>query len=85
MLVGIITIASTLVALMLLAILVVIVRWIRVAWKGNRGGWELHVEDDERRWGHIWVRKEDAWLRRAWRQIRWGKKEELEEERPLIE
>jgi hypothetical protein len=59
-LVSLITVFSTIAALILLYLLVKAVKWLRVAWRGRGAGWELHVEDDGKRWGHIWIRKTEG-------------------------
>jgi hypothetical protein len=92
-LVSIITVLSTIAALVLFYLLIKLIAWARLAAKGRKGGWELHVEDDgpgqERRWGQVWVRKSENILSTMWRAVT-GKKtveetDRIDEERtPLL-
>ncbi|KAF1991218.1 hypothetical protein K402DRAFT_389401 [Aulographum hederae CBS 113979] len=52
-----ITFLCTITGLLVLWGLVKLIAWARIAWKGARGGYFLHVEEDETRWGEVWVRK----------------------------
>lgn len=80
-------------SLILLYLLVKLIYWARLAATGRKGGWELHVVDDgpgqERRWGHVWVRKSENVFSRIWRSFTGEKTVEetdgIDEERtPLL-
>jgi hypothetical protein len=90
MLVAISTVFGTIAALILLYLFIILVKWIRVAWKGGKGGWELHVREDESRWGHVWVRKTEGFFSVVKRMFTGEKKvweeDEVDEERaPLLD
>jgi hypothetical protein len=79
MLVAIGTVFGTIAALILLYLFIKLVKWMRVAWKGRRGGWVVHVGDDGGRQGHVWVRKTERFYSVLWRRIK-GEKSVREED-----
>ncbi|KAF2422188.1 hypothetical protein EJ08DRAFT_597031 [Tothia fuscella] len=68
-LVSLVTVFSTIAALLLLYLLVKLIQWARIGAQGRNGGWELHVEDDGKPQGHVWVRKSESVFHWVWRKM----------------
>jgi hypothetical protein len=85
LLTAIVTVFSTLAALVLLWLLGKLFRRLKLAWTGSRGGWVVEPGVDGQRVEYIWVRKGRRW--RVWWQNAWAKmrgESITEEEEPLL-
>lgn len=71
--------------MVLLWVLIKVLKWLRLAWIGSRGGWVIEPDANGERLEYIWVRKGRRW-KTFWQRI-WAKMRGTpiaEEEQDLI-
>jgi hypothetical protein len=79
LLTSIVTIFSTLLGVLVLYLLLKCIKWIGLGSRARKGGYVVHLNEDDQWKGDIWVRKSEGWGR-WWRRIRGEQKEfEVEE------